>query len=294
VNQPEDHGEDGETPALAVSRPGVHQDVQPGAFASGEGRTTRTTAPPSSRRRRTPVPVPPPMDPPQGAVRIRQDRRRPCAGPRRRSQQRRPNAPYFGAARRGENYSAQAAGAGGRGARAVGGAPRGRVGVHLIQKRAAERPRSRRDDALVPVATLQPQFHRSLSAFTVQSIHGGSKTPQARAYRRLFASDDHPDLPQAEALERMLHRFALATLYYSTGGNGTWRTDTNWLDKEQHECLWSGADSRTDGASSISPRYRAGSSSMGRASKGWICRGSGSSGPSRVRSGCSTPRASAA
>jgi hypothetical protein len=37
------------------------------------------------------------------------------------------------------------------------------------------------------------------ATFTVQSIHGGSKTPKGRAYRWLFASDDHPDLPQAEA-----------------------------------------------------------------------------------------------
>jgi hypothetical protein len=109
------------------------------------------------------------------------------------------------------------------------------VSVYLLQKRASERPTARRDYALVSVAALQPQFNRSLSAFTVQSINGGSKTPQATAYRWLFASDNHPDLPQAEAVERMVRRFAPATVYYSTGGNGTWRTDTHWLDKEQHE-----------------------------------------------------------
>jgi Leucine-rich repeat (LRR) protein len=124
------------------------------------------------------------------------------------------------------------------------------VSVYLIQKRVEERPKARRDYELVPVANLQRPFNLSLSDWTLQSINAGSSTPQATAYRWLFASGDHPDLPQTEALRRMIHRFALATLYFSTGGNGTWRIDTNWLDKAQHECLWFGVAcaNRTDSA----------------------------------------------
>jgi Leucine-rich repeat (LRR) protein len=92
----------------------------------------------------------------------------------------------------------------------------------------------------VNVSSMQAVFNKSLPNATVEEINRGS-TPQADAYRWLFASDDgHPDLPESDALTRMLHRFALASLFYSTGGNDTWKISTGWLDPAEHECFWHG------------------------------------------------------
>jgi Leucine rich repeat len=123
----------------------------------------------------------------------------------------------------------------------------------FIQKRASERPKAVRDYALVPVTSLQQQFNDSLPASTFHAISVNATTPQALAYQWLFASGDHPDVPRTEALQRLIHRFALATLYYSTGGNGTWRTETNWLESTEHECLWFGVEcgKHTDSAVAI-------------------------------------------
>lgn len=106
---------------------------------------------------------------------------------------------------------------------------------------------------LVPVASLQRQFNQSLSEATLRAINIASTSP-AMAYQWLFGSDIHPDLPEEEAIIRMVHRFALSTLYYATGGGtGSWNTDTNWLDKSHHECLWFGVlcDDRTNDLASI-------------------------------------------
>jgi Leucine-rich repeat (LRR) protein len=92
----------------------------------------------------------------------------------------------------------------------------------------------------VNVSSMQAAFNKSLPNATVEEINRGS-TPQDDAYQWLFASDDgHPDLPESDALTRMLHRFALASLFYSTGGNDTWKISTGWLDPAEHECFWHG------------------------------------------------------
>ena len=44
------------------------------------------------------------------------------------------------------------------------------------------------------------------------------------------ASEEYPDF-------RILQRYALATLYFSTGGE-LWYNDTNWLNHSIHECEW--------------------------------------------------------
>ncbi|CAB9517701.1 Leucine Rich Repeat [Seminavis robusta] len=38
--------------------------------------------------------------------------------------------------------------------------------------------------------------------------------------------------------DRILQRFALATWFYATGGDSTWRNGTHWLSYSHHECLW--------------------------------------------------------
>jgi hypothetical protein len=88
------------------------------------------------------------------------------------------------------------------------------------------------DYALVSVASLQEEFTQSLPIATREAIHrGGSTTPQAQAYNWLFhASNPHPDLPEGEAMARMTHRFALATIYDATGGDASWKVNEGWLD----------------------------------------------------------------
>jgi Leucine-rich repeat (LRR) protein len=90
------------------------------------------------------------------------------------------------------------------------------------------------------VSSMQAAFNASLPSTTLDEINRGS-TPPSDAYRWLFASvNGHPDLPKTDALPRLVHRFALATLFYATGGNDTWVRRTGWLDPTEHECLWHG------------------------------------------------------
>jgi Leucine-rich repeat (LRR) protein len=91
----------------------------------------------------------------------------------------------------------------------------------------------------VNVSSVQADFNASLSNATMNAIRRGS-TPQAEAYRWLFSSNGHPDLPVSEAMTRLWHRFALATLFYATGGNDSWTLNSGWLDPTEHECLWYG------------------------------------------------------
>lgn len=95
------------------------------------------------------------------------------------------------------------------------------------------------DYEFVNVSSMQASFNASLSSSTTDAIQRGA-TPQAEAYHWLFATSDHPDLPESEAVPRLLHRFALVTLFYATGGNDSWTLNTGWLDPMQHECLWYG------------------------------------------------------
>jgi Leucine-rich repeat (LRR) protein len=118
------------------------------------------------------------------------------------------------------------------------------VPLYLAQKEArnerlASGSSSTGSLATVNVTSLQSKFSQTtLANSTLEAILNGTSA-QARAYQWLFGAGDHPDLPQDEAMERLSHRFALATLYYSTGGD-MWRTRAGWLDKGLHECLWQG------------------------------------------------------
>jgi Leucine-rich repeat (LRR) protein len=95
------------------------------------------------------------------------------------------------------------------------------------------------DYAFVNVSSMLEEFNASLPNSTVDAIDR-DLTPQAEAYNWLFGSKGHPSLPKTEAVSRLLHRFALATLFYATGGNESWKAVTNWLDRDEHECLWYG------------------------------------------------------
>jgi Leucine-rich repeat (LRR) protein len=105
---------------------------------------------------------------------------------------------------------------------------------------------------LVNVSSLQAEFNRSVRNTTLDAISRGS-TPPSDAYHWLFGPGHHPDVPQADSLPRLLHRFALATLFYATGGNdSSWTSATGWLDRGEHECLWHGVECTNGTASELS------------------------------------------
>ena len=70
-----------------------------------------------------------------------------------------------------------------------------------------------------------------LPDYTVQNINDNSPySPQTRAFHWLLND------PNVESYDdfRMVQRFALGTFYYATGGNSTWRVETNWMSYEHH------------------------------------------------------------
>jgi hypothetical protein len=109
----------------------------------------------------------------------------------------------------------------------------------------------------VNVSSLQVDFNQSVRNTTLDAISRGS-TPQSDAYQWLFASGNHPDVPQEDSVPRLLHRFALATLFYATGGNdSSWTSATGWLDPNEHECLWHGVECANEfGIPTVSCRLR--------------------------------------
>jgi hypothetical protein len=80
------------------------------------------------------------------------------------------------------------------------------------------------------------QIQNWLPKSTLEAIKRGG-TPQAAAHNWLLEGD--PKVADStDFVLRMIHRFALATLYYSTGGNNTWVNNYGWLDRGLHECFW--------------------------------------------------------
>ena len=73
---------------------------------------------------------------------------------------------------------------------------------------------------------------------TVQAITMDKTSPQALAYQWLLGDPQWPLYEQG----RLLQRFVLATLYFSTNAptrdQSHWKIDTNWLSLEHHECSW--------------------------------------------------------
>ena len=83
----------------------------------------------------------------------------------------------------------------------------------------------------VPPATIDAFANVAIPSFTLAAWENPS-SPQAKAKKWLeedpYVGTYTPD--------RKLQRFALATLYHSTGG-GRWKNSTDWLSSK-HECLW--------------------------------------------------------
>jgi Leucine-rich repeat (LRR) protein len=109
-----------------------------------------------------------------------------------------------------------------------------------------------------PTSELDHEFRSVLPDRTLLALDNAT-SPQHRAYVWATTEDQipmlyHPNNDTAR-LEHMRRRFALATFYFATGGDATWRssaqgsaTSTNatastgnhWLDARLGECMWTG------------------------------------------------------
>jgi len=75
---------------------------------------------------------------------------------------------------------------------------------------------------------------------TAKNIESVVDSPQHQAFGWLKLD---PSIAEYSS-DRLLQRFVLATLYYSTGGSGDkdsiWNSDDLWLSYDHHECEWFG------------------------------------------------------
>ena len=84
------------------------------------------------------------------------------------------------------------------------------------------------------VQELLLQFRETLPNYTTTAIDQDSNSPQAKAFRWLSASSSS-FLSNYDEI-RWTQRFAMATFYYATGGDG-WVRREGWLS-DAHECTW--------------------------------------------------------
>jgi hypothetical protein len=102
---------------------------------------------------------------------------------------------------------------------------------------------------LVPTASPTPQLERqfkpTLPAYTRERLPNAT-SPQGLAFDWVMKKDK---VPMLEApgddqldlrLERMKQRFALATLFFATGGKTAWKDKKGWINATLHECQWFG------------------------------------------------------
>ncbi|CAB9508207.1 Leucine-rich repeat-containing protein [Seminavis robusta] len=69
---------------------------------------------------------------------------------------------------------------------------------------------------------------------TILAITEQTDSPQSKAWQWLLEDMEFPvSLPE----DRIMQRFALVTLFYSTGGEA-WTNNDSWLDHQIHECEW--------------------------------------------------------
>lgn len=84
-----------------------------------------------------------------------------------------------------------------------------------------------------PTASPTPYVLANLPEFSIQALQQENSS-QWRAYR--WVANDPLLLEYSN--DRLLQRFALASIYYATGGDTDWNVNDNWLSYDQHECLW--------------------------------------------------------
>ena len=83
-----------------------------------------------------------------------------------------------------------------------------------------------------PSAVLDRIF-RLIPPFSVEAIEADPQGPQARALNWLSLNANVMEYSD----ERVVQRFALATIFYSTDGPSTWTNTSGWVT-DAHECTW--------------------------------------------------------
>ncbi|CAB9522623.1 Leucine Rich Repeat [Seminavis robusta] len=101
-----------------------------------------------------------------------------------------------------------------------------------------------------PTAAPTTFFNNVLPTSTQQAIQQNESSAQAQAYQWYLddleyqanvttAANDTDDDPHQFASFVPLQRFALATVYYATGGGeSSWSVQTNWLHHDESACNW--------------------------------------------------------
>jgi Leucine-rich repeat (LRR) protein len=95
----------------------------------------------------------------------------------------------------------------------------------------------------------------AMPPYTQDSLRNES-SPQRRAYEWATEVDQVPMMEAptdvTRRLERMVRRFALATLFYATGGDSVWTYQRGWLNSTTSECQWLGCSCYTNEAKGCS------------------------------------------
>ncbi|CAB9505135.1 Leucine Rich Repeat [Seminavis robusta] len=87
------------------------------------------------------------------------------------------------------------------------------------------------------VLTQRGYIQSLLPGYSVDAILQSPNSSQALAFEWLL---EDPNLERIAGSYRLFQRFALATLYYATGGS-SWVRNDNWLSYTVHECRWHSA-----------------------------------------------------
>jgi len=82
-----------------------------------------------------------------------------------------------------------------------------------------------------------------LPVSTVSVLQNDPTSPQALAMEWLVRDPNYSRIDNTTTTiiimnNRLVQRFVLATLYYSTDGMNSWTHQDRWLDYETHECEW--------------------------------------------------------
>lgn len=114
------------------------------------------------------------------------------------------------------------------------------IGVVVSSNKNDSGPQATETPTMAPTSFLEDALPES-----TQLAIEDSNTAQARAYQWYLEDQEYissmTDLEGAESADVLsyvpIQRFALATLYYATNGDG-WLDAKNWLDHDESDCNW--------------------------------------------------------
>jgi hypothetical protein len=111
-----------------------------------------------------------------------------------------------------------------------------------------------------PTSQLDEQFRPTLPSHTLDSLRNTS-SPQYLAYEWATEVDEisKKEAQLSRQLERMKQRFALATLFFATGGERSWKIIDGWINATLHECQWFGCKCGTTDGPIFDDVYKDGS-----------------------------------